>query len=108
MNFNRQSRTLLRIFKGKNVKFEVWSKGYVRFCPCIRSVFHSRLILTNRGNLVFIVLISILFFSGFLRSDTLVGTATVKLADLLNHCVLHTAVEVNQSLNKSVHSWNNL
>jgi len=58
MNFNRQSRTLLRIFKGKNVKFEVWSKG------------------------------------GFLRSDTLVGTATVKLADLLNHCVLHTAVEL--------------
>jgi len=62
MNFNRQSRTLLRIFKGKNVKFEVWSKGYVRFCPCIRSVFHSRLILTNRGNVVFIVLISIRIF----------------------------------------------
>jgi len=58
MHFNRKSRTLLRIFKAKNVKFEVWSKG------------------------------------GFLRSDTLVGTASVKLADLLNHCVIHTAVDL--------------
>ncbi len=28
INFSRQSRTLLRIFKAKTVKFEVWSKGY--------------------------------------------------------------------------------
>ena len=28
---SRQSRTLLRIFKAKVIKFEVWSKGYVMF-----------------------------------------------------------------------------
>ena len=38
------------------------------------------------------------FFRGFLRSDTLVGTASVKLADLLNHCVIHTAVDVSIAL----------
>ncbi len=26
---SRQSRTLLRIFKGKHIKFEVWAKGYI-------------------------------------------------------------------------------
>lgn len=29
VTISRQSRTLLRIFKSKNIKFEVWSKGYV-------------------------------------------------------------------------------
>ena len=28
---SRQSRTLLRIFKAKVIKFEVWAKGYVMF-----------------------------------------------------------------------------
>jgi len=58
MHFNRKSRSILRIFNGKSIKLEVWSKG------------------------------------GFLRSDTLVGTATVKLSGLLNHCIVHTAVDL--------------
>lgn len=58
VTINRQSRTLLRVFKAKLIKFEVWAKG------------------------------------GFLRSDVLIGTASVKLADLLNHCQIHQAVDL--------------
>lgn len=62
VTINRQSRTLLRVFKAKLIKFEVWAKG------------------------------------GFLRSDVLIGTASVKLADLLNHCQIHQAVDVSSFL----------
>ncbi|XP_057379948.1 coiled-coil and C2 domain-containing protein 1-like [Daphnia carinata] len=58
VTINRQSRTLLRVFKAKLIKFEVWAK------------------------------------SRFLRSDVLIGTASVKLADLLNHCQIHQAVDL--------------
>jgi coiled-coil and C2 domain-containing protein 1 len=30
VNISRQSRTLLRIFKAKVIKFEVWAKGYLK------------------------------------------------------------------------------
>jgi len=94
MNFNRKSRTLLRIFKGKNIKLEVWSKGYVlRISPCCRLVSFKSDYSKDTEELQLDI------FRGFLRSDTLVGTATVKLADLMNHCVIHTAVDVNTLLN---------
>lgn len=31
VTINRQSRTLLRLFKAKLIKFEVWAKGYASF-----------------------------------------------------------------------------
>lgn len=44
------------------------------------------------------MLIGFSFLSGFLRSDSLIGTATVKLADLLGRCVVHQAVDVSDNL----------
>jgi hypothetical protein len=41
------------------------------------------------------IYIYIFFFSGFLRSDVLIGTASVKLLNLLNHCQIHEAADVS-------------
>lgn len=41
----------------------------------------------------------ILFFSGFLRSDTLVGTVIVKLQPLESKCEIHDTFNVSMSNN---------
>lgn len=76
-NIDRKSRSLSRIFKRNALKLDVYSKGYVIGGH-------------NGGQCRDKTLKYLCFpFRGFLRSDVLLGTVQVKLADLDTKCTLH-------------------
>ncbi|XP_058832643.1 coiled-coil and C2 domain-containing protein 1-like isoform X2 [Topomyia yanbarensis] len=80
IEIQRSQRACQRIFKRQAVKFEVFSKGCCWGAGCCFRSCASR---------------SSRFFScsscfrGFLRSDTLIGTVTVKLQPLETQCEIH-------------------
>ncbi|XP_045472009.1 coiled-coil and C2 domain-containing protein 1-like isoform X5 [Harmonia axyridis] len=75
---NRTQRSCQRAFKRHAVKFEVYSKGCCLgasdFCCC---------------------------FSGWFRSDTLLGTVTVKLQNLETQCELHESYDLMDGRKKT-------
>ncbi|XP_063245224.1 coiled-coil and C2 domain-containing protein 1-like isoform X2 [Bacillus rossius redtenbacheri] len=79
----RSSRTCQRMFKRHGIKLEVWSKGSWRHCMynamCCCCVENNSKPETT---------------SGFLRYDTLIGTATVKLQPLETKCIIHDSFDL--------------
>uniref|UniRef100_A0A1A9WBI9 C2 domain-containing protein n=1 Tax=Glossina brevipalpis TaxID=37001 RepID=A0A1A9WBI9_9MUSC len=67
----RGNRQFQRIFKRHGVKFEVFSRGCAINCCGLNRI------------------LPICCFRGFLRSDNLIGTATVKLQPLETKCDIH-------------------
>lgn len=71
----RTSRNCQRVFKRHGIKFEVYSKGW-----CASNIFCC--------------------FSGFFRSDTLIGTVNVKLQPLETQCELHDSFDLLEGRKK--------
>lgn len=75
-DIDRKSRQLPRVFKRHPLKLELMSKGLVSFS-----------INTD---------INCFSFSGFLRSDSLIGTALIKLVDFETKCTIHETFELTE------------
>lgn len=72
---DRKSRSLARTFKRHPVKLEVWSKGYVLHNSSVIALLNC-------------------CCSGFLRSDSLLGTASIKLTDFEQKCQVHDTYQL--------------
>ena len=116
VEIQRSSRTCQRIFKRQAVKFEVYSKGWVSnvFAPTTLKypscLGNSRACWCDRKFPIFSC------FSGFLRSDILIGTVTIKLLPLETQVEIHDSFPVspkkltkfkqtNKNLTFSAYGW---
>ncbi|XP_076256972.1 lethal (2) giant discs 1 isoform X1 [Rhynchophorus ferrugineus] len=75
----RTSRQCQRVFKRHGIKFEVYSKGCD--CGCASNIISC--------------------FSGFFRSDSLIGTVNLKLQQLETQCEIHDSFDVMDGRRKT-------
>ncbi|KAL1513388.1 hypothetical protein ABEB36_002807 [Hypothenemus hampei] len=75
----RNSRQCQRMFKRHGIKFEVFAKGCD--CGCASDIFSC--------------------FSGFFRSDSLIGTVNLKLQPLETQCEMHDSFELMDGRRKT-------
>lgn len=86
LTINRKSRSVARIFKRQGITCEVYQKGLV--CIPRRNC---------RRDLPVVYLHFLMLFSGFLRSDRLIGKAEIKLQALETKCEHHGTFDLLDS-----------
>ncbi|XP_034237367.1 coiled-coil and C2 domain-containing protein 1-like isoform X2 [Thrips palmi] len=74
LQIQRNVRACQRIFKRHGIKCEVWSRGAFLISLCCGAPNSEP--------------------SGFFRSDTLIGTATIKLQPLESKCIIHDSFDL--------------
>lgn len=74
LQIQRNVRACQRIFKRQSIKCEVWSRGTFLISLCCGAAKSEP--------------------SGFFRSDTLIGTANIKLQPLETKCVIHDSFDL--------------